>query len=119
MGRSASELTPEMQILYAQFETEMFKAGIQYILTCTYRSQEEQDRLYALGRTEPGTKVTWVKKSRHTDREAFDIAILKDGKITWKTEDYSDAGRIGEEVGLVWGGSWKTKDAPHFELRRE
>jgi peptidoglycan L-alanyl-D-glutamate endopeptidase CwlK len=97
----------------------MCEEGIDYMITCTYRSQEEQDRLYAQGRTAPGVVVTWAKHSRHTDREAFDIAILKNGKISWRTEDYKRPAEIGEEVGLSAGGHWKTnRDWPHFELRR-
>jgi len=110
--------------------------GQRFILTATYRPQVEQDALYAQGRLslkevngfrvlaglqpitfEQNKKVTWVKKSRHTDREAFDIAMLdKEGKVTWMTIAYKAAGRIGKSVGLVWGGDWKTPDYPHFEL---
>jgi peptidoglycan L-alanyl-D-glutamate endopeptidase CwlK len=105
----------------------MAEVGIPWMLTCTYRSQDEQDKLYAQGRTKPGKKVTWVKVSRHTSRVAFDIAILKDKKPVWDIKininnneipDYTEAGQIGEECGLVWGGRWSTPDFPHFELRK-
>jgi peptidoglycan L-alanyl-D-glutamate endopeptidase CwlK len=117
-SRKIEDLTTEMQALYIQFQERMQNTGIDFIVTCTYRSQAEQDALYAQGRTTQGVVVTWAKHSRHTDREAFDIAIIKDGKVSWKTTDYEEAGRIGMEVGLEWGGTWKTKDAPHFELKR-
>ena len=117
MSRNIEDLTGEMQQKYSEFSERMRDAGEDFILTCGYRYQSEQDALYAQGRTTPGKIVTKVKKSRHTDREAFDIAVLKNGKISWNNADYEPAGQIGENVGLVWGGSWKTfKDFPHFEL---
>ena len=115
-SRNPEDLTPAMQALYAIFRDEMEGAGIDFILTCTYRSQKEQDGLYAQGRTKPGRIVTWTKKSKHIERKAFDIAILKNGKITWYANDYKKAGEIGRNLGLKWGGDFKTtKDYPHFE----
>lgn len=80
-------------------------------------------------------KVTWTLKSEHlidlddTDinnnlSRAFDIALSKDGKVYWDIKvsvndndipDYIEAGQIGEKVGLVWGGRWKSPDYPHFQ----
>jgi peptidoglycan LD-endopeptidase CwlK len=35
----------------------------------------------------------------------------------WESKHYYTAGKVGKELGLVWGGDWKrTKDLPHFEL---
>ena len=119
-SRSIEDLTPETQELYHKFAVIMKAKNIPYIVTCTFRSQQEQDALYEQGRTKPGQIVTWTRKSRHTDREAFDIAILKNGKISWNVDDYLEAGKIGRAVGLVWGGDFKTsKDRPHFEKPKE
>ena len=126
-SRKISDLTLEMQALTKEFCKMLVLNGIEYMITSTYRSQEEQDALYAQGRTVPGRKVTWARHSRHTDREALDIAILKGGEIMWDAKvdvdmdqvpDYLEAGIIGEQCGLVWGGRWKTPDFPHFELPR-
>jgi peptidoglycan L-alanyl-D-glutamate endopeptidase CwlK len=127
-SRDYKDLIPEMQILYLRFDEEMKKAGIPYVVTCTWRSQEEQDQLYEQGRTTPGAIVTWTHKSLHIQRKAFDIAIVKDGKAVWDLKvdvnkddipDYAEAGAIGERCGLEWGGSWisKQKDFPHFQMR--
>ncbi len=117
-SRDQKELTPEMQILFAAFKAEMEKAGQEFIVTCTYRSQKEQNELYEKGRTKPGAIVTWTRQSKHTERKAFDIAMLKNGKITWSTPDYKIAVEIGMKVGLNCGGSWdKSKDWPHFEYK--
>lgn len=119
MSRKIEDLTPETQELYREFDRRMKEANQDYIITCTYRPQEEQDALYAQGRTKPGKKVTWTRNSRHTQRTAFDIARLVNGKISWRVLDYKQAGKIGQEVGLIWGGSWKTPDMPHFELPKK
>jgi peptidoglycan L-alanyl-D-glutamate endopeptidase CwlK len=102
------------------------------MLTCTYRSQAEQDALYAQGRSTPGPKVTWTLSSRHSftlngkpAAVAFDIALLKDGRPHWDTKisinenmvpDYLEIGILGERLGLIWGGRWKKPDYPHFQL---
>lgn len=135
MSRDPKALTYQMQELYNLFKEKMDGEGLRFILTQTYRSQAEQDALYAQGRSpltevnelrktaglpvitkDQNNKVTWVKKSRHTEREAFDIAMLdSNGKVTWLAIAYKAAGRIGKSVGLVWGGDWSTPDYPHFE----
>jgi len=116
-SRLIEDLLPELQARYYFFEKKMEEAGLDFIVTCTYRSLEEQQKLYAQGRTQPGKKVTWTLQSKHIERKAFDIAMMKNGKITWDTKDYIEPGRIGESVGLEWGGSWKkSKDFPHFQI---
>ena len=124
-SRKIEDLTPETQEKYHAFARAMAEAGLPFICTCTYRSQEEQNALFAQGRSKPGPKVTWTTLSRHTDRAAFDIVINRDGKPCWDVKvdlndneipDYEEAGRIGENVGLTWGGRWKTPDRPHFQL---
>jgi len=130
-SRKIEDLVPAMQLRAFRFAGAMAEAGIPFMLTSTYRSQDEQDALWRIGRSEPGRKVTWTKTSRHTGRTAFDIAILKHGKPTWDTKvdvdadsvpDYLEAGQIGEALGLVWGGRFKdgngkpTPDYCHFEL---
>jgi peptidoglycan LD-endopeptidase CwlK len=117
-SRDPKLLTPEMYEKYLAFDSAMDTAGIDYILTCTRRTQAEQDALYAQGRTKPGRIVTWTRKSKHIEGVAFDIAIMKNGKISWAPGDYLEAGEIGMQVGLSWGGAWaRNKDYPHFELK--
>jgi peptidoglycan LD-endopeptidase CwlK len=124
MTRNISDLIPEMQEKFKNFAAKMAEAAIPFMVTCTYRTQEEQDELYAKGRTAPGPAVTWVPRSRHTQRDAFDIAILRSGQPTWALKvsvngndipDYQEAGQIGESVELVWGGRWNHADYPHFQ----
>jgi len=121
-SRKIIDLCPELQEKAIKFRSLMNEAGIDFIFTCTTRSPKEQDELYAQGRTKPGRKVTWTKKSKHVGGRAFDIVIMDRGKCVWDVTDprWEQAGEIGQSLGLVWGGSWQvTKDFPHFELKEE
>ncbi|MDX9820635.1 MAG: M15 family metallopeptidase [Syntrophales bacterium] len=124
-SRTIDVCIPELQERFAAFAVKMAETGIPFMLTCTKRTQEEQNDLYARGRTKPGAKVTWTRKSKHIEGRAFDIAILRDGQPVWDMKadvnhdavpDYEQAGVIGESVGLGWGGRFKNPDRPHFEL---
>ncbi len=131
MSRLISDCLPELQEKAEAFSVAMVNAGIPFMYTCTRRTQEEQDALYAQGRTKPGKIVTWTRKSKHIDGKAFDIAILRNFKPCWDVKvdvneneipDYEEAGRIGESVGLRWGGRFRNSkgkprpDYPHFEI---
>jgi peptidoglycan L-alanyl-D-glutamate endopeptidase CwlK len=117
-SRSFDNCVQELKDKYALFREKMKEAGIDFIVTCTTRTQEEQDRLYAQGRTIPGRIVTWTRKSKHVEGKAFDIVIMRNGKPVWnaKDKDWLRAGEIGESVGLIWGGRFKKVDACHFEI---
>lgn len=98
--------------------------GIDIIITCTYRDSAEQDRLYSIGRTAPGSKVTNAKagQSLHNYRVAYDVVPLRHGKPVWGTkgEDgvlWQKVGAAGKALGLEWAGDWKTfKEFPHFQF---
>lgn len=118
-SRKIADLIPEMQPLFYKFKDAMDEAGIDFIVTCTRRSQAEQDALYEQGRSKPGRIVTWTHKSKHIEGKAFDIVLMENGKPDWNVShpNWTKAGEIGRTVGLVWGGAWaKTKDYPHFEI---
>ena len=92
-------------------------------LTCVYRSPEEQQRLYAQGRTAPGQIVTQIdgvtKQSNHNVRptRAIDFCVLIGGKVTWDVDEYEPVCKIAEAHGLVAGGHWpRWQDFPHLEL---
>jgi hypothetical protein len=69
--------------------------------------------------------VSWVKRSKHLDGLAIDIcpyaSYQLDGpdKLQWNTNDavWQKVGKIGENLGLTWGGRWKVKDMGHFERK--
>lgn len=95
-------------------------AGMTIFITDGFRSKEEQDRLYAIGRTIDLDKkiVTNAKGgySHHNYGIAFDVAFLVDGKLSYDG-DWEKVGRMGEILGMTWGGRWKgLVDRPHFEI---
>lgn len=92
------------------------------IVTCTYRSVEEQQKLYAQGRTVPGkvvTKIDGVKvKGMHnyTPSRAIDVAVMVDSEVVWDEPLYHPLVELAARHGLVSGGSWlHFKDWPHIE----
>lgn len=99
------------------------EAGLDILITCTFRSNEEQDALYAQGRTKPGLKVTNAKagQSPHNKGLAIDFVPMVHGKPQW---DEPDRFRIAAYVAMQadptceWGGQWpKWKDFPHIQWK--
>ncbi len=118
--------------------------NVRVILTCTWRNDEAQEELYAIGRTKPGKPVTWARagESKHNAvdsfkrpaSKAFDFAIVKNGKLLWDTsgdglddnpsdddrdnlELWQRIGAIGERLGLEWAGRWSKgkREFPHLQ----
>ena len=100
----------------------------------TLRTFEEQDALFAIGRTKPGKRVTNARggQSFHNYGLAVDIVLLVDKDkngtyetASWDTKSDSDGDKISDWMecvsvfkmwGWEWGGEWKSfKDAPHFQ----
>ena len=99
---------------------EIEKARIEVI--CGYRSQTEQDRLYAQGRTTAGTRVTWTKTSKHTSGKAVDFGCFDDmtgGYLDSENPQKADriykaVEKILEDEPVKSGRSFG--DNPHFEM---
>jgi peptidoglycan L-alanyl-D-glutamate endopeptidase CwlK len=83
------------------------------------RTWDEQDALWAIGHTSPGTPVTNAKggESWHNYGCAIDVApFVNDQKPDWNEQHpvWPRIVQIGESLGLRSGISWK--DEPHFQL---
>lgn len=92
------------------------------LIVQSFRSAADQARLYAQGRTTPGKIVTHAKpgSSYHEWGLAFDVAIADaKGQPSWPNDValWTQIGRLGEELGLTWGGRFPDPDYGHFELR--
>lgn len=98
------------------FLEECEKEGLNVCITETYRSQERQNYLYAQGRTREGKIVTWTKKSRHTSKLAWDICKNVKGQEYSDNTFFMKCGAIAKKLGITWGGTWKERDLPHFEV---
>lgn len=95
-------------------------AGITIKVISGLRTYAEQDALYAKGRTKPGPKVTNARGgySNHNFGIAFDIGVFDGSRYVPESPRYKAVGALGLELGLEWGGNWKTiQDQPHFQLR--
>jgi len=113
-------LDPEFRGKLEIFEKRLLESGIRVKLVCGYRSFEEQNRLYALGRTKPGRIVTKARGgySWHNFGLAADYAFISGGQLTWNGP-WKIFGRIARECGLEWGGDWKKfPDRPHVQWRK-
>jgi len=108
--------------------TEIEQGGVTIRLTQTLRTIQEQNDLYAIGRTKPGKIVTNAKggSSMHNFGLAVDFCILhKDNTISWNMHedldkdgiaDWMEVVKIFKKYGWKWGGDFVTfKDTPHFE----
>ena len=86
------------------------------------RSLEDQRIYFAEG-------STWTMASKHLVQSdgtshAVDLAPIVEGAVPWhswdKFEDVNRAMQIAaDEVGVAvkWGGDWKVKDGPHYQLQ--
>ena len=92
------------------------------------RTIQEQDALYAQGRTAPGKIVTNARggDSWHNYGLSIDFCVLRSGnQISWNRDEDADKDGIKDwhEVvdlflskGFEWGGNWTSfPDYPHFQ----
>jgi peptidoglycan L-alanyl-D-glutamate endopeptidase CwlK len=119
-SRDTKELLPVVHAKVDMFVQKCHEAGIDILITSTYRDAESQDALYAQGRTTPGKIVTNAKsgQSWHNHRCAIDVVPLVNGKPDWDGSHpvWAQIGKIGKECGLEWAGDWKTfKEIAHFQ----
>jgi peptidoglycan L-alanyl-D-glutamate endopeptidase CwlK len=118
-SRDINDLHPEVAALCHQFVAKCKAQGITILVTSTYRSIQEQDALYAQGRTKPGAIVTNARGgySFHSYGVAFDIVPIVNGKAQWNSIAlFRRCGEIGKSVGLEWAGDWKSmREYCHFQ----
>lgn len=119
-SRKLEDLLPQVRSRVEAFLKAAEEAGIDLLVTSTYRDNASQDALYAQGRTAPGKVVTNAKagQSYHNYRCAVDVVPLRNGKPVWDTKDpvWQTVGRLGKAAGLEWAGDWKRfKEFPHFQ----
>ena len=113
-------LADKIRAMAAQLESE----GTVIRVTQALRTAEQQNELYAQGRTVPGNIVTNCRGgfSYHNFGLAVDCVPSLPGNTyipdwnashpTWKRME-----EIGQSLGLTVGANWRTfPDAPHFQL---
>ena len=88
---------------------------IDFSVTEGLRTVERQRALVAAGASQ-------TMKSRHITGHAVDLAALVLGEVRWDWPLYAKlAGAMKAAakelaIPLEWGGDWKMKDGPHFQL---
>ncbi len=101
---------------------DMRREGVSMMVTDGYRDYNEQDRLYAQGRTAPGPRVTNARggHSWHNYGVAMDSTFHDNrGQPHWPEGGEHRSllqryGEVGEARGLEWGGRWTNPvDTPH------
>ncbi|MDL2290390.1 M15 family metallopeptidase [Paludibacteraceae bacterium OttesenSCG-928-F17] len=127
--KSLQGVHPEM----VRLMTEAIKhSPVDFTITEGVRTMERQQELYSQGRTKPGNIVTNVdgvnKKSNHQVKAdglggAVDLYPYISGHV--QVNDVENLIKIGNHIKATafkmgikvsWGGDWKMKDYPHFEL---
>lgn len=123
-ARSATNIAtlhPKVQDYARALIQAAAQQGIAIKVISGTRSYDEQNALFAKGRTKPGSVVTNARAgySNHNFGIAFDIGVFDaQGSYVEESPLYKVVGSIGTGLGLTWGGNWKTvEDQPHFQLR--
>ena len=106
----------------ADFQAFIEECEQQFDLTIrivsAYRSMEEQEKIYAQGRTAPGEVVTKAipGSSYHQYGLAADIVPLSVSGEPNYNYDQSKWLNIASQWNIAWGGSWSGfKDRDHWE----
>jgi peptidoglycan L-alanyl-D-glutamate endopeptidase CwlK len=132
ISKDKSLLYPPFADQLADFESRLAAEKLAFYLFMGLRTFEDQDELYAKGRTKPGKIVTnaWGGDSPHNYGLACDFvldAMPEKPGIRWRWDtraDFNSDGRSGwmqmgeaaESCGLEWGGRWKHfPDLPHLQ----
>lgn len=129
-SRAIEDLDPRLQPKCRQFLDQCQAAGVNTFITQTYRSNLEQDKDYAQGRTVSGKVVTNARAGQSPHNcidvkgnpaaRAFDFGIkISGGALDWDASDplWKTAIEIGVGLGLVSGSTFcAIHDNPHFEM---
>ena len=116
MTTSLDSLDPVFKPFAFALLARLTEARIPVVIVNTRRTDAEQSAAIAGG-------VSWVKRSKHQDGLAIDIAPYETWiahgakKLLWDADDpiWIRIGQIGEAINLRWGGRWKQRDMGHFE----
>jgi len=116
--RSKDRLNGVHPDLVKVIEEAIKESPLDFSITEGLRTRERQKALFDAGKSQ-------TMNSRHLTGKAVDIAVIREGEVTWDFKYYQlVADHIKKvakelEIDLVWGGDWQSfKDGPHFELHR-
>lgn len=124
-SRSIDALAPVVKARAVAFIQECAACGLDVLIYCTLRTNEEQAEIYASGRTKAGAVLTNAKPGaslHNPDKDglawAFDAVPVIGGKPQWSDDArLLQMGICGEAVGLEWAGRWvgELRERVHFQ----
>ena len=116
--RSKERLQGVHPDLVKVLEEAIKESPLDFSITEGLRTKERQKALFDAGKSQ-------TMNSRHLTGKAVDIAVIKDGEVTWDFKYYQLVAdhikKVSKDlkIDIVWGGDWQSfKDGPHFELHR-
>lgn len=114
--RSLTNLNEVNPALQAVAECALKHSPVDFVVVDGGRTAEEHKNNVAAGRS-------WIKRSKHMDGLAIDIAAYVDGGITYNPAPYYQIAEAfyycAESLStpITWGGEWRVKDLMHYELK--
>ena len=110
-----SKLVDLVNLVAKNIDTDL--PGYTFIITEGLRTLERQKQMVA-------EKKSKTMNSKHLTGNAVDIAVVKNGEVTWNFAEYKKVADVFKKyakesgVSISWGGDWTNfKDGPHFELK--
>jgi peptidoglycan L-alanyl-D-glutamate endopeptidase CwlK len=129
LGRSSERILRTVEDhLQRVVRRALYESRVDFSVISGLRTLEEQQELYAQGRTKPGKIITWVdgvyQVSNHQAGLAVDLYPWVDGKTSHDPDHYKAVARAmfysSQVLGfpVAWGGLWtgEQEDLPHWEL---
>lgn len=110
-----SQVHPDLQRV---FNEAIKDSPLDFSITEGLRTRERQKALFDAGKSQ-------TMNSRHLTGKAVDIAVIRDGEVTWDSKYYipvldhikAVAKKLG--IDIACGGDWQSfKDYVHVELHR-
>lgn len=108
-----AEVRPELR---AVAHCALSRSPVDFVVVDGGRTPEEHKNNVAAGRS-------WIKRSKHQDGLAIDVAAYVNGKITYDPAPYQHINAAFQSCSyslstpITWGGDWRVRDLMHFELR--
>lgn len=115
-ARSLSNLNEVSPVLQEVATCALQHTTVDFVVVDGGRTADEHQNNVAAGRS-------WIKRSKHQDGLAIDVAAYVGGKITYNPAPYYKIAESfyycsdGLGVPITWGGEWRVKDLMHFELK--